>query len=297
VSQSREVSVRFFPPPEALRQFFTTFYLLEVTVPDGGTVSDYLPPEWGNLRFHSGARPVAVSQDGVKFPVCDNPHTGPSSQTMRFSIGTTRMWGIGLLPLGWATFVRASAADHANRVVDGGSHPAFASFAPLARSLFGERPDVDAELARISGHFLGRSDEPPALEERIVAIHSALIDQGVASVGDLIESVGASLRTVERLCKSAFGFPPKLLLRRQRFMRSLADFMLDPSLKWIGAIDGQYHDQAQFVRDFHQFVGMTPRQFAALDKPVLSEVMRERMRLGRAPVQTLDSPNGAGFQP
>jgi len=55
------------------------------------------------------------------------------------------------------------------------------------------------------------------------------------------------------------------LLRRQRFMRSLTQFMLDPGVNWSDAIDGSYHDQAQFVRDCRQFLGMTPRQYAALD--------------------------------
>ena len=83
----------------------------------------------------------------------------------------------------------------------------------------------------------------------------------MVSVTQLVEQVGTSQRTVERLCHRHFGFSPKLLLRRQRLMRSLAQFMLDPSLKWIGAMDGQYHDQAQFVRDFKQFMGMSPRQY------------------------------------
>ena len=104
-------------------------------------------------------------------------------------------------------------------------------------------------------------------------------------------------RTVERACHRAFGFSPKLLLRRQRFMRSLSDFMLDPTLKWIGAIDSHYHDQAQFVRDFRQFIGMSPRQYAALPKPLIGAVMRERARFAGSAVQTLDGPAGVSVSP
>ena len=109
---------------------------------------------------------------------------------------------------------------------------------------------------------------------------------------ELVERVGAGQRTVERLCLRAFGFAPKLLLRRQRIMRSIAQFMLDPSLKWIGAIDSHYHDQAQFVRDFHEFMGTTPREYAARPHPVLLTFMRERSRIAGAAVQTLDRPEG-----
>jgi hypothetical protein len=84
-----------------------------------------------------------------------------------------------------------------------------------------------------------------------------------------------------------------VLLRRQRFMRSLAKYMLDPSLHWIGAIDGNYHDQAQFVRDFREFMGMTPRDYAALDKPIIGAIMHERARFALAAVQALDAPEAS----
>ena len=71
--------------------------------------------------------------------------------------------------------------------------------------------------------------------------------------------------------------------------------MLDPSMRWSGAMDGHYYDQAQFVRDFRQFMGMTPRAYAALDKPVLTAVMRERARLAGAAAQTLDGPEGVAL--
>ena len=75
-------------------------------------------------------------------------------------------------------------------------------------------------------------------------------------------------------------------------MRSLSHFVLDPSLGWIGAIDSHYHDQAQFVRDFRQFMGMTPRQYGALPKPLIGAVMRERQRLYGSAAQALDGPEG-----
>src|SRR3546814_969262 len=80
---------------------------------------------------------------------------------------------------------------------------------------------------------------------------------------------GLSERSVERLSRRAFGFPPKLLLRRQRFLRSLARFMLDPSMAWTATLDHHYYDQAQFIRDFQRFMGMRPGVYAARAKPIL----------------------------
>jgi len=202
------------------------------------------------------------------------------------------MWGVGLLPLGWAKFIDAPAADFANCAVDGLTDPVFSDFVALARSVYGTRRDPDAELARITQFFMAQLDRPVLDETRIMAIHGALVDPDTVTVRDLVARAGGSQRTVERTCRRAFGFPPKLLLRRQRFMRSLTHFLLDPTLKWIGAIDGHYHDQAQFVRDFREFMGMTPRQYAALPKPIIGAVMHERARFATSATQALDSPEG-----
>lgn len=292
VDEQCQVRVRFCPPPAELRRYFTTFYLVELAMPQGGLVADWLHPEWGNLRFHQGTTPSARTLGGSQLAGSDFAVTGPSSESVHFTIGPTRMWGIGLLPLGWARFVGVPACDLADSLIAGNSHPAFESFRPLARTLFEEAPDPDAELERIVAHFRAQAERRVPDAELIVAIHAALIDPRTATVPDLRDKAGVSPRALERLCDRAFGFPPKLLLRRQRFLRSLADFMLAPSLKWVGAIDSQYHDQAQFVRDFHRFMGMTPRQYAALPKPVLSAMVHERARFAGKAVQALEGPDG-----
>lgn len=295
VSLDCRVQARFFQPPAELRRYFTTFYLVEFAVESGTRVTDYLHPEWANLRFISGDFPDAQAMDGTSISGTNFCVTGPSSKTVYFTIGpAARMWGIGFLPLGWAKFVRTEAGDLANALLDGNAHPAFASFAPLGEGLFGPAPDAQAELDRIGRFFLDRVDGAVIDEERIRKIHAALVDPGVKSVAALVERVSIGQRTIERTCDHAFGFRPKLLLRRQRFLRSLSHYMLDPSLKWIGALDGHYHDQAQFVRDFKEFMGMSPRQYAALDKPILSAVMLERARFAGKSMQGLDTPEGGG---
>lgn len=284
---------RFFQPPPELRRYFTTFYHITYESGAASRIEDYLHPEWGNLRFACDNTISAFAPDGTAVDGLTFCATGPSSRTVKFSLGAKgRMWGIGLLPLGWAKFVPEAAASLANAVVDGNDHPAFHWFQPLAGSLFDGKPDLEAELARISAHFLQKLSQPAPDGKRIVAIHEALIDPEVHSVAELVTRAGCSQRTVERVCNRAFGFSPKLLLRRQRFLRSLADYMLDPSLKWIGALDRQYHDQAQFVRDFKEFMGFTPRQYAALDKPVIGAMVRERARFAGRAVQGLDTPEG-----
>lgn len=292
MSQSISVQVRFHAPPEDLRPYFTTFYATDLDIANGETIRDSLQPEWANLRLFKGSIPECWIDGGDHLTGARFVATGPSSRSCNFAVGPTRFWGIGLLPLGWARFVGKPANKYANLVANGDTHPGFTPFKPLADSLFGQENDEAGELERISAFFRGFPALPTTDSSRILAIHEALIDPQLSSVAEMVERAGVQQRTLERLCRKHFGFPPKLLLRRQRFMRSLAKFMLDPSLKWIGAIDGQYYDQAQFVRDFHEFVGMAPSDYAAMPHPILERFMQQRARVHGAAVQTLDRPQG-----
>ena len=250
-----------------LRRYFTTFYFTEITVPEGARAQDHLHPEWADLRFCSGGLPEAQSPNGTSVAGSSFAATGPSSRAVRFSRGTARIWGVGLLPLGWARYVRVPAHPLADVVADGHAHPAFVGFGSLAGAVFAGEPDEPGELARITQWFLDNCGEPVGGEALILAIHKALVDPDVATVAELVERVDVSPRTLERMCRRAFGFSPKLLLRRQRFMRSLSQYLLDPSLKWIGAMDCAYHDQAQFVREFKQFMGMGPGDYGSHGAP------------------------------
>lgn len=283
------IEVRFFPAPPELEGCFSSFYRATFTVADGQRVKDLLQPEWGNLRFFAQDRPLAgvIGQDQVADARLTA--TGPSSMPVHFELGTTRMWGIGLFPLGWAKFCNVPASDVANRVVNGESHAAFAHFGRLADSLFGDEPDERAELARITACFRSLNREVPD-EGRIRAIHAALVDHEVSCVSDLAEHSRLERRTLERLCHRYFGFSPKVLLRRQRFMRSLAQFMLENASNWSEAMDEHYHDQAQFVREFRAFMGMSPGEYAAREHPILSAFMKQRAKVWGAAAQTLDIP-------
>ena len=286
-----QIDVRFFAPPAEFAGCFTSIYRLTLSVAEGGRVEDRLQPEWGNLRIFSGDLPAA--QIGEQPPVSDSRFTvtGPSSICNRFSLGSTRMWGIGLLPLGWARLVRRPAIAYANFMADAERHPDFAAFVPLARA-FGDLPDDEAEFARIIA-ALRALDRPVREAETIRAVHAAMVELGLGSVSEFAERAGLSVRALERVCRRHFGFPPKLLLRRQRFMRSLTTFMLAGDGKWSAAIDDLYTDQAHFNRECHDFMGMGPREYAALPHPILASFMAERARAHGSPAQVLDRPVSA----
>ncbi|MFL0672269.1 MAG: helix-turn-helix domain-containing protein [Erythrobacter sp.] len=290
----KSVTVHFVLPAPELRPFVTTYYRTELVVGPGEWVEDHLHPEWANLRFLSGTPAQAAIGGDPLVASPDFAVTGPTSRATRFRLGGGRSWGIGLLPLGWASLLRVEAGDYADRFVDGRRDRAFAALVPLADALARGRGDHAEDLALIEAHMARLFDQRLAADPAILALNDALVDPEMVSVADLAAQLGMNVRSLERLSRRAFGFPPKLLLRRQRFLRSLARFMLDPSLKWLGALDCHYHDQSHFVRDFKRFMGMSPSAYAKLEKPLLVAATRARMEIAGAALQGLHQPQASG---
>lgn len=281
---------RFFLPPEEFKGCFTTFYRLELNIPPSETLEDYMQPEWAGIRFFTGSAPSARlgnhTMSGARFSA-----SGPTSQAALFTIGRARMWGIGFMPLGWARYFNVEAQALANVAVDGERHPAFSQFADLADILCdadaNEKDQYDAIVAKMRA--LAR---PNPDEERILRVHRILLDDSLGKVTDFAERAEMNMRSLQRLCHRYFGFSPKLLIRRQRFMRSLTAFMLRGGGKWSSAMDEHYHDQAQFSREFRKFMTMNPREYAELDHPILASFVAARAQAVGSPAQTLDQPGG-----
>lgn len=291
-SPAPQLVATFREPPEAFAGCFTSLYHLTLDLPEGATrVTDYLQPEWGNIRFFCGTSPEAQIA-GTKVSGVSFVGTGPSSLPCRFRLGPVRMWGVGFLPLGWARFFRADASSVTNLICDGAAHPAFSHFAGLTQSLCDPEATIDEQhealVAALAAAMRPNRDEP-----RIARVHAALVSGDHASVHDLAEACSMSIRTLERVCTRYFGFSPKLLMRRQRFMRSLATFMLQRDLRWTEAMDAHYHDQAQFTREFREFMTMNPSEYAALDHPILTSFMEARAKAWGSAAQTLDPPRPA----
>lgn len=287
---SAAVALRFFLPPERLRPFVTTLYHMEISGADEQPVDDWLHPEWANMRII----PDRTVEAGIgTAPLARMPRAvmaGPTSVATRFRARTGRSWGIGLMPRGWARLTHAPASDYADRYTDTETDPAFEPLRALCACVPGEGRDLLAErdaLLATLGRLLA---QPAAREAEISRAEAALTDPQLHNVSDLADALGMSTRTAERFCNRVFGFGPRLLLRRQRFVRSLAKFMLDPSLRWIDTLDGHYHDQAHFVRDFKRFMTMSPSAYASLPHPVLAAAAHARMAVAGQAMQVLHEP-------
>ena len=284
------VAVGYALPAPALRPYIST-YSLTVVAPGSQTVFDEVYPEWANIRLTADGDMAACTGPGELLRCNPAAGIGPTSHATRFSLAPGRYWTIGLLPMGWARMLDVDASEFADRWSILEHAPEFARFTPLVDDISCD--DADDAAARIDARLMGMLARPPRDEDSISRTHTALIDPVVTSVSDLAARVGTKIHTLERLCRAVFGFPPKLLLRRQRFLRSLSQFMLDPSLAWINTMDTQYVDQAHFIRDFRRFMDATPSAYAARPHPVLWAAAQARAAVAGKVMQVLQAPQQA----
>ena len=118
----------------------------------------------------------------------------------------------------------------------------------------------------------------PPLNPMLLAVHERLLNPAVDTVAALADSIDLSVRQLTRVSLAMFGFAPKLLIRRQRFLRTLQALIDQPERAMVAIIDEGYFDQSHFVRDFKAFMGMSPSRYFALPRPLLGPAGQARMQ-------------------
>lgn len=280
--------VSFILPAHALRRYVSTYYFFDFKS-DSGELEDLLHPEWGSAHFtlSGSSRGSIVGEAPMPTPVINM--TGPTGKAARIFFEELRLVGIGLLPLGWYRLIGCPAELWANKVGQIEGTPEFGLFQTIWNEM--QNLTEPEEFAALFDHLLLRAVHgTDPLEVEIENIHEALANPDISSVAHLADVTGVVQQRLERLCRRVFGFPPKRLLRRQRFLRTLGSVMMHPEFKWSAALDDQYFDQAHFNRDFQEFMGMSPSQYLAMPRPISIYATMARAEHVGHPLQALQGP-------
>ncbi|MEO5493758.1 MAG: helix-turn-helix domain-containing protein [Sphingomonas sp.] len=284
-----EIAVQFIQPAPALRRFISGYHFYTLNFAPGVAHDDLFYPAWGNIRFYSRDADWRIAiGERIFDPV---PHAALFGPTSRASVSRSTsgtLIGAGLTPLGWNNFVRAAAADFADRIVPLGD--AVSGTDGLADAVLAP-PDATAAASVMDDFFLARLGRPARSEPRIEAMHRLLAESPPITVDVAAAELGMHPRAFLRLARSAFGFSPKLLLRRARFLRTLTRLEENPQANWVDVLGLGYHDQSHFIRDAHEFLGMAPGDFLCMPRPINAASTRLRRAMLGAPAQALHRPD------
>lgn len=291
-----EFTIRYWTPDARLKGLVSGYHYYAINVEGDERHADVFYPAWANIRLQVAGAPWGVRIGERCFdPLPTAALFGPTSHAGYCATEGGAIAGAGLTPLGLTRLTTVAADQLADRVVplaDAIGRAADILLADVTRSAVDGRLDMiprllDTALVTLLG-------TPVADEARITALHRYLMDPSPIHVADAARALRLTPSTLNRLSRRSFGFTPKLLLRRARFLRSLIPLSEPSDAPWSARIALEYCDQSHFARDSRDFLGMPPGQFLRLPKPMNDASTRLRAQILGAPAQALDERSAHG---
>lgn len=99
--------------------------------------------------------------------------------------------------------------------------------------------------------------------EEAEQLWALIINPDVSHVTQICAAMNINHKRLLRLSRQSFGATPKLLLRQQRFERTITAMRARSNRSCGLHLDPAYVDQSHFIRDSHKFVGMAPGRYLA----------------------------------
>lgn len=275
------LSIHYFEPIPALRQHISSLYWFEARMP---AFADLMRAELGQIRLVVEGQPTSTyggghSRAGLR-AVLQGPTTAP---THYHATGTLTLFGIGLLPLGWAEILGVPASELADDAVELDTVLPPPVVARLMDAL-ASAPDNESRCRVVCDFLLARleANRHPACwftrlaDEWLTATPNPQVDA-------LVAASGMSARSVERLTHRLYGASPKLLARKYRALGAAIRLGMGEASNWSEAAGDAFYDQAHFIREFRAFTGLTPARFQAEIAPLTRITMTRRRQLPGLP--------------
>lgn len=287
------MAIRYDRPCDALTDLITGYHVYRSTGPESlGQVDRFLPGT-ANVRFALDAGPMSVTIGRRTFEGLSPASLyGPTGTALKATTNGGVMIGFGVSALAWSRLFRRSAGDVRDRIVPLaealGSPRSLRLLDALRRATHDDQvaPSLDAILCEMIG--------PPQPEAALIRELMWLIGQdGTHDVAPVAAALAITPDALRRVSVRHFGFPPKLLLRRARFLRSFLRLVRTDGPIDYSVIDPSYFDVPHFLRDAGTFLGMTPRRFLAMRTPFLDASLRARAAVLGASTQALHVPQPA----
>jgi AraC-like DNA-binding protein len=269
-------AVRYERPAAGLREAMISYHVLDSEREHQYGRSQWLLPTWPSIRFILSPDPILLTIGSRRYdPIPAAALYGTTSKAMRMTSHGGVTIGVDLTPIGWARLFRQRADELRDRVVplDTLLPPAWVqSLMQRLRASdqgAGVKPVLDEAFATVLGP--PRRDEP-----QIRALARLIAEERTHDLTAAAEELGMSPTALRRLSTRYFGFPPKTLLIRTRFMRTLVRMLLAGEQADYSFMPPSYFDASHFLRDAARFLGMTPRRFLQEPHEYLVACLRAR---------------------
>ncbi len=253
-----------YQPCALLRPYISCYWQIFRPAGPESLSTEFMHPEGGTgIIFNFGA---PMHFDGLLHKsLC--LVTGPTRQSTRLELsGQVDALGIRFWPGSGRAFLKSPLSEILGQTLT----PADLSLALLSDELaqrlavLATAPERIALLeTRLMQYLAGHESLAKAMEPRMkYALHWITAQNGQGEIRNLLTEIDISQRQLERLFQQNLGMSPKnySILQRTAFARELLKQETDKSLTEIGYHAG-FYDQAHFIREFKQVIGITPGSF------------------------------------
>lgn len=251
-----------FEPHDHLKSLIKCYWTLEApkeTIPQKQTI---VPDGCMEMIFHYGDlyRQYTNNNHFITQPRCFV--IGQLTKPLEIeATGTTGIFSVRFHPDGFLPFATMPIKDMENTAI------------PLG-ILFGQEGNAIAEKIinassvseRINDieQFFNTLLSAGETIDRIVksTVDTILTANGQLPVTELLNQLQINRRQLERKFASAIGLSPKQLSKTIRLQATIKK-LLDKQFTSLTALayEGEYYDQAHFIKDFKELTGFTPKEF------------------------------------
>jgi len=188
--------------------------------------------------------------------------------------GYVNSFAVRFYPHGFANFVKTPVQDLANKET------------PIAL-LFGEKLAIELEqkiikaattekrIEIVEGFLLSKLKDKSTIDNIVKATIDTLFQtNGSMPINSILKDDLSKRRSLERKFLKQVGISPKQLgkvVRLQTALKMLLNRQSE-SLTKI-AYESEYYDQAHFIKDFKEFIGINPKDYLNDNKMLLSSLI------------------------
>lgn len=251
-------------PSESLHAYIKCFWTLEDQGVRSLNKQRIVPDGCMEMIFHHGDLYRQYLPDGNSIIQPRSFVFGQITQPLDIEpIGTTRIFGVRFYPEGYQPFSTRAILDFTNKAVS--LDDLYGKEGLKLQNKILTASSTEKRIEICESFFLTKVTLRKNIDEIIQeAVSIILNERGRVSVSELTEKTKIQRRHLERKFASVIGLSPKQLAKVIR-LKSTINLMFNNQFTTLTSLayEGEYYDQAHFIKDFKEFTGQTPKNFYA----------------------------------
>lgn len=251
-----------FVPSKNLRTLVKCYWILESPKKENPQRQTIVPDGCIEMIFHYGDLYKQYIENGnnILQPKCFV--IGQLTEPLQIEpTGETAIFSVRFYPEGFLPFATIPIKEMENKAVS--LEKLYGSDGLKIELQILDANSTSDRINHIEAFLLRRLATVESIDNIIKStIETILTANGQLSVDELSKQTNINRRQLERKFSTAIGLSPKQLSKTIRLQTTLK-MLINKKFTSLTALayEGEYYDQAHFIKDFREFTGLTPKEF------------------------------------